>query len=154
MIKTVFIILFFTISCNIPKTDSRFNSTHILAQNNHKIVLSEKYYKEGGIFEIVYQIDSTIENENIIFTQQYFIFDKIGNLNESGFQGLYNGIGVPVGTTIFYDTKGNVKKEIKYHNDEFGKDYILFKFYEKGKIIRSEKFNNYILYETEKRKIE
>lgn len=155
MIKTVFIVALLTFSCNNnPNEDSRFNSTHILSQNKDKTILSEKFYEKGEIFEIVYAIDSTIENENSKITQQYFKFYKNENLKESGFQGLYNGFGVPISTTVFYDANGNIEKEIIYHNDEFGKDYILFNFYKKGQIIRSEKFNNYILYETEKLKIE
>lgn len=91
--------------------------------------------------------DSIVE-EKIICKELHTYYDKQGNIQEKGCQGLYNGMKVPVGTWSFYN-KGCLVKEIYYHNDEFGKDYILFKYFNKGKMYKELITNNFILYETD-----
>ena len=78
-------------------------------------------------------------------------FDN-GMVKEKGCQGLFNGTGLPVGHWFGYDKSGNVESKTYYHNDKFGKDFILKEFfYLNGKPKSVEKYNNYILYETVKK---
>ncbi len=77
-----------------------------------------------------------------------------GSLKEKGCQGLYNGTGMSVGRWYNYDTLTNLESITYYHNNQFGKDFILKQVYYKGGKLKSlEKYNNYILYETTKKPI-
>lgn len=93
-------------------------------------------------------IPPTHGDKSIVCQELHISYDKNGSVIEKGCQGEYEGIGVPVGT--WYKFRNNkLIQEIFYHNDEFGKDYILYKNYNEQGDFNEIVTNNFILYETD-----
>ncbi len=129
------------------------NSSTILNNNKNRTIIYKTIFENGNLAEISFECDSlpNLDNDNIKCTSIIYSFYDNGNLKEKGCQGIYNGYGVPVGAWYHYDLEKNLTTKTYYHNDEFGKDYILIEYYKNGTIEKTEKYNNYILYETEKK---
>lgn len=159
--KTLFattILLFFLSDCNdISENKEKL----IITKQKQKITFFEKkkvkyveYFDTGKISSVTMVLDSLILPENIDISEKIYTFHRNGKLKSVAFQGFYNGNGVPVFKEKRYNTLGEKTLEIIYHNDVFGKDFIIYKHYRKDSIYLTEKFNNYILYETEKKTIQ
>lgn len=153
-----FLFLFFLVACNnvsetkekpiVPKQKQKITSFE------NKKVKYVKYFNNGKISSITMVLDSLILPENIEISEKIYTFHRNGKLKSVAFQGFYNGNGVPVFKEKRYNTLGEKTLEIIYHNDVFGKDFIIYNHYRKDSIYLTEKFNNYILYETEKKTIQ
>jgi len=81
---------------------------------------------------------------------------KNGKIKERGYQGYYEdqniSTGTAVGTWEYFDVHGKLIKSIYYHNDVPSKAFIeKTDYHPNGKVRSIEKFNNYELYESEKR---
>lgn len=148
------IVAFCLYSCNNFRIiENAENSSTILSNNKDKVIISKIRYENGNLAEISFECDSLqkFDNGNATCISIVYSFYSNGNLKEKGFQGTYNGYGVPVGTWYHYDLERKLITKTHYHNDEFGKDFILIEHYKNGIIEKVEKYNNYILYETEKK---
>ena len=150
-----FLLFFFLTACN---NVSETREKSIVLKQNQKItsfenkkVKSLEYYENGKISSVTMVLDSLILPEIIEISEKIYTFHRNGKLKSVSFQGFYNGNGVPVYKEKIFNAKGEKTLEIIYHNDVFGKDYIIYNHYKKDSIYLTEKFNNYILYETEKK---
>ncbi len=154
MYKKLFIvnILLIIISCQNQNNLSNIENSYSIL-NNKKSIKTKSFFKNGRLSEVSFVCDSIIKlkNEKIICSSLYYSFYINGNLKEKGCQGIYNGFGVPVGIWFLYDKKNNLISTSYYHNDSYGKDFILVNNFVDGKIKKTTKYNNYILYENEKR---
>jgi hypothetical protein len=99
--------------------------------------------------------DCSIINDKDSFDclKLYISYYPNKKVKEKGCQGMYHGMGTPVGTWFKYDSVGNLKQTIYYHPDEFGKDYKIVYKYKKGKQISKTIFNNDEQYETPQRRL-
>ena len=149
------IILLSFLSCKNQYVKRNIDNS-IFIQNIKKKVISKTFHKNGKISEISFDCDSIInlKNEKISCSSITYSFYSNGNLKEKGCQGIYNGYGIPVGTWYFYDKKNKLKSTTYYHNDQYGKDFILVNYFVNDKLVKTEKYNNYILYENEKKLLE
>ncbi len=120
---------------------------------HYKNIISKTYYYNGSIKEIQCKIDSIDSNSNTYFTSVFYEYHENGKIKSISYQGKYKEIGTSVGTWIEFDSVGKLIKKTTFHNDIIGKDFILYEYYINGKIHKIEKFNNFILYETEKKEI-
>ncbi|MCX8533194.1 hypothetical protein [Chryseobacterium luquanense] len=140
-------------------------------------IISKKYHKNGKVESILYDknkkkgelvfisyspegyiIEKQLRKDSLIVTKKdtcLCIFLSIkyfsnGKIKETGCQGEYNSMGVPVGTWKVFDSLGKVEESIYYHPDKFGNDYkIIKKYNQKGKLISEKTYNNDIQYENE-----
>ncbi|MDR2205207.1 MAG: hypothetical protein LBE36_03495 [Flavobacteriaceae bacterium] len=138
------LLLLLSLSCK-NKTDI----DRVKASMNSPIV-SQSFYNNGNESEIIYEIDSldTVKKER--YTMVIYSFYENGKIKEIENEGIFNGFHVPMGTRYKYSSDGKLIQKIYYNNDDFGKDFILFEYYDNNeKLIKTEKYNNYILYETE-----
>lgn len=125
--------------------------TKTLITFENKKVLFVYYFDNGQISSINLELDSLALPENIEITQKIYTYHRNGKLKTVSFQGLYNSCGVPVLNKKVFDRDGKKTQEIIYHNDVFGKDYIIFHYFKNDSIYLTKKTNNYILYETEEK---
>lgn len=88
---------------------------------------------------------STGETRNDYYVIQY---NAQRQIVAEGMQGTYNGTGVPVDAWYVYQN-GKLVREMYYHNDESGKDYIRYKIYDENGNVSESYSNNFILYETD-----
>ncbi len=112
-------------------------------------IRTEYYNKEGRISEEHYRITGHLDERDKTSYDYYIIgYDSAGNITKKGIQGSYDGINIPVGTWYNYQN-GKLIREIYYHNDELGKDYIKYKEYGNDGNLKESYSNNFILYETD-----
>jgi hypothetical protein len=106
-------------------------------------------YEKGSLFKRI-RTDSLIINNNdtLHCNELHLLYDEQGNLVEKGCQGFYAGMGMCVGTWYIYKNKKLVQ-EVYYHNDEYGKDYIIFRNYNEKGEYREIITNNFSFYENE-----
>jgi antitoxin component YwqK of YwqJK toxin-antitoxin module len=142
-------------------------SKHYFVTGELKSVLLNKDKIKGAVFYYSYfkdgkpEFTESVKDSTIIYNKDtckclslLLNYYSSGLLKEKGCQGVYNGTGVPVGSWITYDETLNIESKTYYHNDEFGKDFILKEsYYKEGKLKSLEKYNNYILYENTKKPI-
>lgn len=151
----LFLFQLFLLACveNSQKLDKQNipSKTKNLSTFENKKVLFVHYFDNGQISSINLELDSLALPENIEITQKIYTFHRNGKLKTVSFQGLYNSCGVPVLNKKVFDRNGNKTQEIIYHNDVFGKDYIIHHYFKNDSIYLTKKTNNYILYETEEK---
>ena len=125
------------------------NNIDYESQFRNRKKIDEIKYEDGKLFENQYLLDSFDKVTNTYFDYAFFRYYKNGKLKEKGFQGRYKEIGTSVGRWEEYNRDGNLIKKTIFHNDTFGRDYILIEYYKNMKLYKIERYNNYILYENE-----
>lgn len=108
--------------------------------------------EEGEIITKIIQKDSLFYSfttaDSLLCEELHVTYNAEGYLIEKGCQGTYDGTGMSVGTWYYYENQELIK-EITFHNDVQGKDYIIYRYFE-GDSLKTERItNNFILYESD-----
>ncbi len=146
----IFLMLILSASCT---TNTNKSKPMIIIQaevDTKRKIIDKNYFKSGIISYIDYEMDSFDIAKNIKYTRVFYDFYENGSVKNKGFQGTYGGMGVAVGTWEEYNPQGELILKTHYHNDIFGKDYILREYIKKGKVIKTEKYYNDSQYETDR----
>ncbi len=110
--------------------------------DDHQLLVEQRFYFEGVL----------VDGPNGLESSYLSIFyDSTGLVRTTGIQGFYKGTGIPVGTWKEYN-EGKLVRNIYYHLDTFGADYIRFsdyKYYDSTQTMREVYTNNFVLYETD-----
>lgn len=108
--------------------------------------------EEGEIITKIIQKDSLFYSfttaDSVLCEELHITYNADGYLIEKGCQGSYDGAGTSVGTWYYYENQERIK-EITFHNDMQGKDYIIYRYFEGGSLKTERITNNFILYETD-----
>lgn len=108
-------------------------------------LLRRSFYGENNTTEEhLYEASSRDTSGNYYIIQ----YNAQKQIVAKGSQGIFNGMGVPVGTWHQYHNEVLVR-ELYYHNDESGKDYIRYKVYDENGNVSESYSNNFILHETD-----
>jgi YD repeat-containing protein len=114
--------------------------------------LSKTYYPGGSLASCIIKKDSAgIKEYHVSFYEN-------GIVKEKGHQGYVANKEVATNTSVgvwyTYDSAGRLVSETIYNNDTFAKASIeVKKYHSNGTVSTIEKYNNYILYEIEKKQI-
>ncbi len=147
-IQYIIFLIFCLFSCKQKKDEQKtFVKNSSVEKSNNDTILKELYPNKKIKNLIIYK-DSLKSNELQI---SYY---ENGNLKEKGLIGIISNKDLNTKTSIetwfYYDSLKHLDSTIYYNNDEFKKDFIEKKrFFKNGKIKVIEKYNNYILYETD-----
>lgn len=115
----------------------------------------KEYFQKGDTSYISYypggqtEMLSTIEQDSAYYPLRITFFHPNGQKREEGLNDEYQVWGMPVGTWHTYDSEGSLIETTFYHPDESGKDYMIVKEYDKGKLISTKIYNNYVQYESD-----
>lgn len=108
--------------------------------------------EEGEIITKIIQKDSLFYSfttaDSLLCEELHITYNANGYLIEKGCQGTYIGTGMSVGTWYYYENQELIK-EITFHNDVQGKDYIIYRYFEGGSLKTERITNNFILYESD-----
>lgn len=118
---------------------------------NGDLVYSAFFYPDQTIKYEIIKKDSLIitpAGDSVICKELHITYDQNGAVVEKGCQGEYNGTGMSVGTWYRYHNNKLVQ-ELYYHNDEFGKDYILYKIINDQGEVEEIATNNHGLYQND-----
>jgi MORN repeat variant len=112
------------------------------------------HFPSGSLSTCIVQVDNAARD----VTERQFHFHDNGRIRGTGYQGRVNNGDISanssVGTWYEFDREGRIEKSTTYNNDVFSKAFIGVRHYHpNGQLKAIEKYNNYILYETEEKPI-
>jgi YD repeat-containing protein len=112
-----------------------------------------KTYYPGGVLA-----SCIIKKDSGDIREYHISFYENGMVKEKGHQGYVANKDVATNTSVgvwyAYDSTGRLVSETVYNNDIFAKASIeVRRYHVNGTVSAIEKYNNYILYETEKKQV-
>lgn len=147
------LILLLLLFCSKQKNNEKLSfPKNSLKENSKNDTILKRNYSNNKLEYIILAEDSLESSE------LHISYYKNGNVKEKGLKGTISDKDINTKTSThtwyYYDEAKYLDSTIYYNNDEFKKDFIEKKrYYKNGNLKAIEKYNNYILYENEKKSI-
>lgn len=130
---------------------------YVSSTEKHLLPLIEIWYHQNKKSSLIYYFqkkDSLIvyDRDTIKCKELHIAYDENENIKEKGCQSYVSNNDISTGMSVgtwFYYKNGKISREIYYHNEPFGKDYIKHKIYDENGNYKEIYTNNFILYETD-----
>ena len=140
----------------VEKNESEYNACY----SENEIIMEYFYPDSDIVLSRIYSKDTIIiTGDNPIECNKYYVsYYENGQIKEAGYQGFFQGQGIPVGIYKEYDENGFLVKTKNYIYPKQKEDimamdaftYIIeSEYYENGHVQWEKWYKNYVYYETD-----